>query len=193
MLSHEQQGDLETPCDRLDEILGDYLDARERGSAPSREQFLTDHPEYARELAEFLDDDERVDRIMAPLVGRPGAELPQCGQMGGSYELLEEIGRGGMGVVFNARQKGVHRLVALKMHGAGTWATPADMQRFRLEAAAIAEMDHPHIVPLYEVGEWTPDGASGSLPYYSMKWVEGGSLASRIEQFRGKPREAVAL
>src|SRR5262249_32000517 len=74
-----------------------------------------------------------------------------------------------------------------------TWATPADMQRFRLEAAAIAEMDHPHIVPLYEVGEWTPDGALASLPYYSMKWVEGGSLASRIEQFRGKPREAVAL
>jgi serine/threonine-protein kinase len=101
------------------------------------------------------------------------------------YELLEQIGRGGMGVVFRARQRQPERLVALKMIRAGKFASAADVQRFHAEAAAAAQLDHEGIVPIYEVGQYEGEH------FFSMKLIDGPSLAERLRSPDWSPREAV--
>ena len=113
----------------------------------------------------------------APSVKTSARVVQMPGELG-DYELLEEIGRGGQGVVFRARQKSLNRIVAVKVIGLGQWATPAHLKRFRLEAEAAASLDHPCIVPIYEVGE-----REGQC-YFSMKFVEGGQLDEVVKQSR---------
>ena len=189
---------------RLNAILAAYLQSVEAGRPPNRDQLLAQHPELAAELRAFLAQHEAfqglaVGRDEATLVpaavvqeatlppGDSGAETLQLGakvRYFGDYELLEEIARGGMGVVYKARQVSLNRIVALKMILAGQLASEEDVQRFHAEAEAAANLDHPGIVPIYEVGEHE------GQHYFSMGYVEGQSLADKLQAGPLPPREA---
>src|SRR5438552_1987931 len=106
----------------------------------------------------------------------------------GNYQILEEIGRGGMGVIYRARQRHSRRIVALKRILSYHADSQDTLMRFRREAQAAANLDHPNILPIYEVGE-----SHEGLPFFSMKFAGGGSLLETAAKLRSKPRRAVAL
>jgi hypothetical protein len=159
----------------LDQVIAAYLRAVQAGAPPSQEELIARYPAFAQELADFFAAQARFQRLAQPVRAAFSA-MPQPGTMVryvGDYELLEEIGRGGMGVIYRARQISISRIVALKMIVAGQLASVQDVQRFQREAEAAAQLDHPHIVPIYEVGEHE------GQHYFSMKLIAGGSLSER--------------
>lgn len=154
---------------RQAEMLDAYLSALQAGQRPDREALLAACPE----LASALDCLERL-KGLAPeveeaplLLGRPPREF-------GGYEILDEIGRGGMGVVYRARQVALDRIVALKMILGSQLASAEHVRRFQTEARSAARLRHPNIVPIHEVGEYC------GQHFFAMEYIEGESLASRL-------------
>jgi serine/threonine-protein kinase len=177
---------------RLNEVIAAYLEAVEAGQAPDRDEWLARHPDLADDLRAFFVNHDRMAQVGAPLRALAPAEAPVSegptvapgetptdpllGKVRyfGDYELLEEIARGAMGVVYKARQVSLDRIVAVKMILAGQLASEQDVQRFRGEAQTAAGLRHPNIVAIHEVGEHE------GQHYFSMDFVEGQSLAGRL-------------
>src|SRR5262245_10576087 len=163
------------------DLLDAYLSELHAGRQPDRARLLAKHPE----LAPHLDCLDQLDRLAPPpaadpnatVVGdfTPAADGPDF-VADGRFELLGELGRGGMGVVYRARQVGLERVVALKMILAGSMASEEQLQRFQAEAKVAARVQHPHVVQVYETGR------INGLPYLVMQYVEGCSLAQRLRE-----------
>ena len=182
---------------RLARLLSQLSDQRRNGQPPDLDSVAAQHPDLAGELRELwgavlLADElahvaqaRRASAAIPSLARRAceGEEPPATKEFG-DYELLGEIGRGGMGVVYKARQRSLNRTVALKMILRGEAATPEDLARFQAEARAAAYLEHPNIVPVYSAGEH--DGQA----FFSMRLVEGQTLAALLARGPLHPRDA---
>ncbi len=161
-----------------------YLAALQAGHRPSREAFLADHPDLVGDLAQCLDVLEFIHsaaRIATTGDGTPppsDALAPET--VLGEFRLIREAGRGGMGIVYEAEQVPLARRVALKVLPSAAALDARRVQRFRIEAQAAAQLNHPHIVPVYAVG------CELGFHYYAMRFIEGRSLADVIRE-RGGP------
>jgi serine/threonine protein kinase len=175
---------------RLNAALLECLEAQQSGRAADRRELAARHPEFAAELREFFALREQIDRLAAPLrdaalsggsAGPPAAPPPvgtsELGQIG-EFRLVREIGRGGMGVVYEAHQASLNRRVALKVLGLAAALDPKHLQRFQNEARAAAQLHHTNIVPVFAVG------SERGVHYYAMQLIEGQSLAALIEEMR---------
>src|SRR5262245_15806199 len=171
---------------RLQDAIAAYLQEQQDGRGVDRDEFLARYPDLADELRAFFADHDKMTQAAAPVRDAldeesggpaPPSQAETFPQTFGDYELLEEIGRGGMGVVYKARQISLNRVVALKRIRAGQLASPEEVARFRREAEAAAGLDHPHIVPILEVGE------HAGQHYFTMKLIEGGNLNLNLARF----------
>src|SRR6516165_9134499 len=189
--------------ERLHEILLSYVESAQAGAAPDRLAFLAAHPEFAADISEFLASYHQLNRMVTPLregdaprpekavpgpngppeqsrsteapgVRRDSATIAELGQLG-DYRLLREIGRGGMGVVYEAEQISLRRRVALKILPFAGGVDARQLHRFRNEAEAAAHLHHSHIVPVFAVG------CERGVHYYAMQFIEGQSLATLID------------
>ena len=183
-----------------DAAVAAYLEAVERGAPPDMEEFLALHADAGNELREFLADYLAVERLSPRRAPTSSASPDTTDRIAGGkysrlalpspfgdFELLEEIARGGMGIVYKARQTTPRRIVALKMILAGQLASDADIKRFYAEAQAVATLDHANIVPVFEVGNCE------GQHYFSMRYIEGESLSERLARGPLMAREAAAL
>lgn len=166
---------------RFDQVLADYLRRCDDGEDVDREAFIAKHPDLADELREYFETEEKFGRVGAghldeTLASDSGLTVKPTDVVRyfGDYEILEEIARGGMGVVFKARQAKLNRIVAIKMILSGQLATEADVERFYLEAETAANLHHPNIVDIYEIGEHE------GQHYFSMPFIVGFSLAELV-------------
>jgi serine/threonine protein kinase len=194
------------PSDQLDEtliaIIEGMLEEARAGRLPDWAQMEQQNPTLIREIRELW---------ATAMIAEDFAEFSRLGQSEsgsasvptsrivattdgvasriGDYELLEEIGRGGMGVVYRARQVSLNRIVALKMLLRGSLASNDDVARFRAEAEAAARLNHPNIIPVYEIGEYQDQ----EQPFFSMKYIEGQTLAQRLADGPIPAREAAEI
>ncbi|HTU16810.1 MAG TPA: protein kinase [Gemmataceae bacterium] len=159
------------------EELGEHLESCPRCEAAARALDALSDPVVAA---------YRESALAAPLAA-PAAAPESVGE----YEILEELGRGGMGVVYKARHRQLQRLVALKMLLGGSFVTSEERARFRIEAEAVARLRHPNIVQIYEVGEHEAD-AGLPRPYFTLEFAAGGNLARRLAGRPQPPRQAAA-
>jgi eukaryotic-like serine/threonine-protein kinase len=187
--------------ERLDAVIAEYLESVERGEPASPREWVQRYPDLATELELFFAAETRFDRLVAPLrsapvgsdvASKPAPPSEQLLRTVKDYDLLAEIDRGGMGVIFKARQRSLNRLVAVKMIRSAEWATPAERFRFRWEAEAVAALDHPNIVPIYEIGE-VPSDDGTQLPFFSMKLIEGDNLARARDRFHNEWKAIAGL
>jgi serine/threonine protein kinase len=184
---------------RLNEVLLAYLEAVQEGRPPDRQELITRHPEFATELREFLALREEIGRLARPRRGtglsaaRSASRLSASGvaadtpapagvqtELGeiGEFHLIREIGRGGMGVVYEAHQASLNRRVALKVLPFAAALDPKQLRRFQNEAQAAACLHHTNIVPVYAVG------CERGVHYYAMQLIEGQNLADLIRELR---------
>ncbi len=178
----------------LSEVFQTLLAQTERGQSIDWDKVGSDYPELVQDLRELIGAAQLAHVLgtgsTALLLNPEGEAKPAFDRMlreFADYEDLVEIGRGGMGIVYRAHQRSLNRDVALKMMVRGVFASPDDLRRFQTEAESAAKLTHPHIVPVFEVGE------QSGLPYFSMQLVEGETLAQRISRRPLAPREAARL
>jgi serine/threonine protein kinase len=165
--------------------LKEYLAALEAGERPDREAFLQRYPVVAGELAVCLENLEFIRGTAARLAGGPSGDDPVSSADGdaspepiGDFRILRTIGRGGMGVVYEAEQMSLNRRVALKVLPFAAALDPRQLQRFKNEAQSAAQLHHTNIVPIYAVG------CERGVHYYAMQYIDGRSLAAVIKELR---------
>jgi serine/threonine-protein kinase len=178
---------------RFEAVVEEFLREREAGHNPDTQRYLERFPDVAPLLRDFFSGQALFDQVapqLAPCVRATPAVTsdakPHVGERVGGFELIEVLGRGGMGVVYRARQTKLDRIVALKMIRRGQ-AEDVELARFRIEAEAIARLQHPGIVQLYEVGEH--DG----MPFVALEYCGGGSLAERLRGATLLPADAATV
>jgi WD40 repeat protein/serine/threonine protein kinase len=175
-------------CRRIDQLATeDRLLARLQKDDASGEKVLVSPAQRRSVVRALRQSHEARSGTLHPSPSTPQPVILPAPKQVGDYDILAEVGRGGMGVVYKARHRGLHRLAALKMVLAGEFASATQELRFRLEAELAARVQHPNIVQVYEIGSYE------GRPFLALEWVEGGSLANRLDGKPWPPGEAAAL
>ncbi len=169
------------PSASLESVMADYLQRLEMGRKPEPKEFLAAYPQYASELRTFFRNHHWFGQ------SPPAETSTLIGTQIGPYMIEGEIARGGMGIVYRARQQGLQRPVALKLISSGVLAGREERRRFRIEAEAAARLHHPGIIPIHEIGSWE------GYEYFSMTLVEGPTLQKQVEDEQFDDREAARL
>jgi serine/threonine-protein kinase len=178
---------------RIDERLLRWEELREQGVSASAEELCRDAPALAEPLRRAIAELEQLRPVLTTADAEAGdsteierAAAERLPELPG-YEVLAAVGQGGAGIVYRARDCALGREVALKMLRGGVLAGPTGRRRFHAEAQALARLDHPHVAPIYAAGEHQ------GKPYFTMKYLPGGSLARHLARFGADPRAAAAL